>query len=149
MRSTKHSMSALALGLAFALTGTMAAQSGKAALDGAIGMLNPCNNAIVVVPGSTDVNFHQNGNHVTVHVQFHNNGQDLQTQDPYRVNLEANQQFDKAADSYDVPFHSEWVAKASAPNFTMDGVMRVWVSNGTPTGSRLVQWQTACTNNAQ
>src|SRR5690348_1903196 len=80
MRSTKHSMSALALGLAFALTGTMAAQSGKAALDGAIGMLNPCNNAIVVVPGSTDVNFHQNGNHVTVHVQFHNNGQDLQTQ---------------------------------------------------------------------
>lgn len=148
MRSTKFVVSAFALGLIFALTGTMAAQNGKASLDGAIGMLNPCNNAIVIVPGATEVNVHQNGNHVAVHVLFHNSGKALVTQDPYRVNLEASQQFDNAAGSYDVPFHSEWLAQGDTPNFTLDGVLRIFVDGTMPIGSRVIQWQTACTNNA-
>jgi len=126
----------------------MAAQTGKAALDGGIGMLNPCNNAIVIVPGTTNVDLHQNGAHVTVHVLFHNNGQALQTQDPYRVNLEASEQFNMQSASYDVPFHSVWESQGNTPNFTMDGVLRIFANDGTPVGSRILQWQTACTTAA-
>ena len=139
MRSTKLLWSVLSLSLALALPGTMAAQSGKAAIDGGIGMYNACDNnqSIVLASGFTEVNYKQNGNHATVHVLFHNNGQDLSSQSAYRLNLEANQSFNAVASTYDVPFHSVWAGQGG--NFTMDGTLRVYVDgNGAPKTSQIL-----------
>jgi hypothetical protein len=139
MRSTKLLWSVLSLSLALALPGTMAAQSGKAAIDGGIGMYNACDNnqSVVLASGFTEVNYKQNGSHATVHVLFHNNGQDLTSQNAYRLNLESNQSYNAVASTYDLPFHSVWTGQGG--NFTMDGTLRVFVdSNGTPRTSQIL-----------
>ena len=153
MRSTKFYSFILAFAMASALPGTMAAQDGKATLNGGIAMYNACtnNNTIVYAPGSTEVSFHQDASQAGVHVLFHNDGTDLTSQNPYRLNLEANAQLDgpvacnEAGTCYDVPYHSVWVAQGSGSNFTMDGTVRVVVDQtGTPLRSNLMSWQLAC-----
>ena len=81
MRSAKLLVSTLALGLVFALTGTMAAQNGKTTLNGGVAWYNACDNnqSIVNAPGSTEVNYQQNGTQATVHVAFHNSTTDGDT----------------------------------------------------------------------
>jgi hypothetical protein len=127
----------LSLSLVFALPGTMAAQGGKKSAqdvqggkftigapgDGVL-MYNACNNnqSLVWAPGYTEVNYQVNGNNVSVHVLFHNNGSDTTSSSPYRLNLEANQTFNAVASSYEVPFHSVW--SGDAGSFTMDGTLR-------------------------
>ena len=140
MRSTKLLLSVLSLSLVFGLPATMAAQNGKAAIDGGIGMYNACDNnqSVVLASGFTEVNYHQNGSRASVHVLFHNNGQDLNSQNPYRLNLEANQSYNAVSSTYDLPFHSIWVGHG-AGNFTMDGTLRIYVdSNGTPKTSQIL-----------
>ena len=156
MRSTKLYSATMALGLVFALAGTLAAQTIKASVDGGIGMYNACDpiadfaahgcstvlspgpacyNSIVWVPGSTSIDYQNTGDHASIHVLFHNDGQD------YRVNLEANQQFDKVASNYFVPFHSVWTAVNGGSTFKMDGTMSVAVDeNGNPANSNIVLW---------
>ncbi len=139
MRSTKMLVSILS-GLLFAVPGAMAAQNGKASIDGGIGMYNACDNnqSVVFAAGSTEVNYHQNGKHATVHVLFHNNGSDMTSGSPYRLNLEANQSYDAVSSTYDVPFHSIWVGHG-AGNFTMDGTLRIFVDDsGTPKTSQIL-----------
>ena len=145
MRSTKICLLALALAFVVALPGTMAAApNGKATLAGGIAMYNACTNntTIVYAPGATEVSYNQSGAQVKVHVVFHNDGQDISTQNPYRLNLEANGQFDSAATTYDLPYHSVWVGQDSS--FTMDGTLRVWVKDGAPVTSTLLNWNLAC-----
>ncbi|HEX4664924.1 MAG TPA: hypothetical protein VH196_11070 [Terriglobales bacterium] len=154
MRSTKFYSATMVLGLVFALTATLAAQDGKKSFDGGIGMYDACQpianfaaqgctsvltsgpacyQSIVWVPGSTEVNFHKNGKHASVHVLFHNAGQQ------YQVNLEANQQFDQVASDYFVPFHSVFVSLNGGSNFKMDGTLDIAVdANGTPKSSNLM-----------
>jgi hypothetical protein len=135
MRSAKLLVSTFALGLVFALTGTMAAQNSKTSLDGAIMWYNACDNnqSIVNAPGSTEVNYQQNGTQATVHAIFHN----ATTDGGYNLNLEANQTFNAIAATYDLPFHAVW--SGSAGNFTMDGTLRIAVDqNGTPTSSSIL-----------
>jgi hypothetical protein len=144
----------MVLGLVFALAATLAAQDVKRSFDGGIGMYNACDpiadfaaqgcttllsggpacyNSIVWVPGSTEVDFHKNGKHAGVHVLFHNAGQE------YQVNLEANQQFDKVASNYFVPFHSVFVSLNGGSNFKMDGTLNIGVdANGTPLNSNMM-----------
>jgi len=135
MGSAKLLVSTFALGLVFALTGTMAAQSGKTTLDGGIGWYNACDNnqSIVNAPGYTAVNYQQNDTQATVHVVFHNST----TDDSYKLNLEANQSYNAVASTYDLPFHSVWVGQGG--NFTMDGTLRIAVDDsGTPTSSNIL-----------
>ena len=148
MRSTKFCLFCLALALMFALPGTMAAQNGKVTLDGGIAMYNACtnNSTIVYAPGSTEVNYSQNGPHVNVHVLFHNQGQDTSSQNPYRLNLETNGQFNSVANTYDLPYHSVWAAQGGGGTFTMEGTLRIWVQDGKPVSSQLLTWNLACTN---
>jgi hypothetical protein len=156
VRSTKLYSATLAFGLIFSMAGTLAAQNVKAAVDGGIGMYNACDpianfaaqgcssilsagpacyNSIVWVPGSTEIGYLNNGGHASVHVLFHNDGQD------YRVNLEANQQFDNVASNYFVPFHSVFVSLNGGSTFKMDGTINVAVdANGTPVNSNMVLW---------
>jgi hypothetical protein len=168
MRSTKFYSITMVLGLVFALTATLAAQNGQASFNGGIGMYDACQpiadfaaqgctsvlsggpacyQSIVWVPGSTQVDFHKSGKHATVHVLFHNAGQE------YQVNLEANQQFDKLAADYAVPFHSVFVSVNGASTFKMDGTLDIAVdANGTPTSSNLMLFDSshpltlACSN---
>jgi len=147
MKSTKLLVSTFALGLVFALTGTMAAQNGKTTFDGGVGWYNACDNnqSIVNAPGSTQVNYQQNDTQATVHVVFHNSTED----GSYKLNLEANQSYDAVAATYDLPFHSVWVGQGG--NFTMNGTLRIAVDDsGTPTSSNIVidddhPLTTACT----
>ena len=147
MKSTKLLVSTFALGLVFALTGTMAAQNGKTTFDGGIAWYNACDNnqSIVNAPGSTQVNYQQNDTQATVHVVFHNSTED----GSYKLNLEANQSYDAVAATYDLPFHSVWVGQGG--NFTMNGTLRIAVDDsGTPTSSNILMDDdhpvtTACT----
>ena len=147
MRSTKLMVFTFALGLVFALTGTMAAQNAKAAFDGGVAWYNACdhNQSIVNAPGSTEVNYQQNDTGATVHVVFHNST----TDGSYKLNLEANQSYNAVASTYDLPFHSIWVGQAG--NFTMNGTLRIAVdASGTPISSNIVmdathQVTAACT----
>lgn len=135
MKSTKLFLSMLALGLVFALTGAMAAQNVKTTLDGGIAWYNACdhNQSIVNAPGSTEVNYQQNGTQAGVHVTFHNASAD----GAYNLNLEANQSYNAVAASYDLPFHALWAG--SAGTFTMDGTLRIAVdSTGTATSSNIL-----------
>jgi hypothetical protein len=135
MKSTKLFVSTLALGLVFALTGTMAAQNGKTTLDGGIAWYNACDNnqSIVNAPGSTEINYQQNGTQATVHVIFHNATAD----GGYNLNLEANQSYNAVASSYDLPFHAVWAG--SAGTFTMNGTLRIAVDGtGTATSSNIL-----------
>ena len=170
MRSTKLYFATMALGLVFALAGSLAAQDGKASFDGAIGMYNACNpisasnfaanacstilnagpacyRSIVSAPGFTEVDYHNNGGHATVHVLFHNDGQDYPlpldsnpSLGSYRLNLEATQKVDNLASPYYVPFHSVWASLNGATSFMMDGTVKVDVQNGTPIHSEIVLW---------
>jgi len=146
MRGTKLCLLAFVLAFVVALPGTMAAQDGKATLAGGIAMYNACTNntTIVYAPGSTAVDYHQNGSQVKVHVLFHNDGTDLSSQNPYRLNLEANAQFNAAANTYDLPYHSVWASQNGTGDFTMDGTLRVWVKDGKPVTSQLLSWNLAC-----
>ncbi|GEM_PF-1790293 len=135
MRSTKLLLSLLSLSLFVALPGAMAAQGGKKSADAAQGgkfsinggvvMYNACNNnqSLVEADGYTEVDYQVNGNNVTVHVLFHNNGSNPESgATPYRLNLEASQNYNAVAASYEVPYHSVW----TGPNgtFTMDGTLQ-------------------------
>lgn len=140
MRSTKLLFSMLSLSLVFALPATLTAQNGKASIPGGIGMYNACDNnqSVVVASGFTEVNYQQNGARATVHVLFHNAGQDLSSQNPYQLNLEANRSFNSVSSTYDLPFHSIWVGQ-NGGNFTMDGTLRIYVDNsGTPRTSQIL-----------
>jgi hypothetical protein len=154
MRSTKFYSATMVLGLVFALATSLAAQVGKASFDGGVGMYNACDpisdfaakacsnvltlgpacyNSIVWVPGSTEVDFHRNGKRATVHVLFHNEG------DTFLLNLEANQQFDKVASNYFVPFHSVFTSVNGGSTFKMDGTLNIGVdANGTPLNSNMM-----------
>lgn len=158
MRSTKVLLFTSAWALAFALSGTMAAQNHKTSLDGGVRMLNACTNnqTIVNAPGFTEVALHQSGTKTSVHVWFHNDGTDETSGNPYRLNLEANRQLDGPAACYtegsqinslacyDLPYHSVWVAQGGGSNFTMDGTLRVVTQNGVPVTSFLLSWNLAC-----
>jgi hypothetical protein len=135
MRSAKLLVSAFALGVVFALTGTMAAQSGKTTLDGGIAWYNACDNnqSIVNATGSTVVSYQQNDTQATVHVVFHNNTDD----GSYKLNFEANQSYNAIASTYDLPFHSVWAGPGGS--FTMTGTLRVAVdASGIPMSSSML-----------
>jgi hypothetical protein len=135
MRSAKLLVSTFALGVVFALTGTMAAQNGKTTLDGGIAWYNACDNnqSIVNAPGSTEINYQQNGTQATVHVIFHNST----TDGGYNLNFEANQSYNAAASSYDLPFHAVWAGQAGT--FTMDGTLRIaFDGTGSATSSTIL-----------
>lgn len=135
MRSAKLLVPTFALGLVFALTGTVAAQNGKTTLEGGIAWYNACDNnqSIVNASGSTEVNYQQNNTQATVHVLFHNSTSD----GSYQLNLEANQSYHAVASTYDLPFHSIWAGQGGT--FTMDGTLRIAVdANGTATSSNIL-----------
>jgi hypothetical protein len=131
MKSPKRCLPVLAIGLVFFFTGTLAAEM-TAPFDSTLNVPTlPCvNNRPLVVTGPTTVNIQDNpvgdATHVTVHLQIKANGQD-DAGNPYQVNLEGDAQFDAAAPTYDVPFHSQWVGQGQATNFSLTGVITVYI----------------------
>ena len=151
MKSTKRCLPVLAIGLAFFFTGTLAAQM-TAQFDSRMAIPTlPCvNNRPLVVTGPTTVNIQDNpvgdATHVAVHLQINANGQD-DAGNPYQVSVEGNAQFDAAALSYDVPFHSQWIGQGQAANFPLTGVITVYIhDDGTVTTLATSVALPACTN---
>ena len=138
MNSTKRFLPVLAIGLVFLFTSTLAADS-TANFDSQLNLPTlPCvNNLPMSVTGPTTVNIQQNstsdGTHLVVHLLIKADGQDA-NQSAYHVDLEGSAQFDAAASSYDVPFHSVWVGQGATVNFPLTGVITVFTnSDGTLT----------------
>jgi len=133
MKSTKRWLPILVIGLVFSFTGTLSAEI-TANFDSTLNLPTfPCvNNLPLVVTGPTTVNVHDNPvgdeNHVAVHLQIKADGQDA-AGNAYQVNLEGNAQFDAAASSYDIPFHSQWVGPGSPVNFPLSGVITVFIND--------------------
>ena len=133
MNGTKRCLPILAIGLVFLFTSTLAADS-TANFDSTLKIptLACVNNQPITVTGPTTVNIQQNstsdGTHVLVHMLIKADGQDA-NQTPYHVELEGNAQFDAAASSYDVPFHSVWVGQGTNVNFPLTGVVTVFINS--------------------
>lgn len=140
MNGTKRYLPMLVVCVLF-LTATLSAQNTTQGFDSNLTYPNPCNASGVQIKGPTTIDYHENPTgvapHVTVHLRIDANGQDG-SGSPYGTTLEASRQFDTATSKYDFPFHSVWIGKAGAPNFTLDGTVRVWVTNGAPAGSTIV-----------
>jgi len=139
MNSTKRYLPVLAGLCVLFLTATLSAQNTTQGFDSDLLLLNPCNQSVVHVKGPTSIDYHENGDapHVVLHMQIKADGQD-EAGSPYSGSFEANGQFDTAASSYNVPFHSVWIGQAGAPNFKFDGLVVVWVTKGTPSGSMIM-----------
>lgn len=159
MKSMRAYMPALLLGLITLTTGTSVAQNSRMSFTGDLGWYNPCISGHAVIgPGTTYLDYHQNGSHVAIHIRYRGTAQDydlngwVATGQDYKVNLEANGHFDSAAvpDQYPVHFHSIWVGHGSAPDFTMDGTINVYMdkTTGLPTGTGVSTdgLTTACVN---
>jgi hypothetical protein len=152
MRIMKLFMPIVMLTFTLFVSGTAAAQTTHFFFDGGIGgIVNPCNGSSVTVLGPNTINYEQNSTadgamHVTVHIRFDGSGQDT-AGNPFAASFNGGGQFDSAVSSYDFPFHSMWVGQGNAPTFAMDGVVRVYVKDGSGIGAGIVQFQTSCQAN--
>jgi hypothetical protein len=148
MRITKLSIPVLMLAFAFLASSTLAAETTHFSFPGQIGMFNPCDGSVVIVKGTNTVDYHENtsenGTHAVVHIRFEGIGQDS-AGNPFATSFNAKSHFDAVASSYDLPFHSVWIGQG-APNFSMDGTVRVFVTDGSAVGAGIVQWTTSCKN---
>lgn len=153
MRIMKLCMPAFLFGFALFVSSTLAAQTTHFSFDGGIGIVNPCNQLVVIVTGPNTIEYHQNtdgnGNiHVGVHMQFDGTGQDS-AGNPFTASFNANSQFNTLVSSYDVPFHSVWTGASADSTFAMDGTVRVFVADGAAVGAGIVQVSTSCKNDGQ
>jgi hypothetical protein len=102
--------------------------------------VNPCNGELVSIDTDFSALLHQNASggqtHYVLHVDVQGAGSgDLGNQ--YRISSAGNAQFDEPSDEgpvnfiFDVPFHREVIGHGRAPNFHIDGVLRVLISKST------------------
>jgi opacity protein-like surface antigen len=151
MRSAKRHLPIVLLGLVVLCSATAYAADRDrddqvTTYAGAIGVYNPCNNSLVNVTGTSYVRIHVNtrdheGVHVSVDLKFVGYGNDDKG-NPYRTVLEAKGQFKAEAPPYDLQFRETWEGIKGAPDFSMDGTIRVWV----PMGNQITQFDTSCSN---
>src|SRR2546430_2279744 len=97
MTGTKRHLPILLLSLVVVCSTTLAAEEGNSSFPGHIGMLNPCNGAVVIVDGTNFVRVHENTRehddaHITIHMRFVGSGQD-ESGSPYRTVLVAKGKF--------------------------------------------------------
>lgn len=117
---------------------------------GGIGVYNPCDNSLVIAPGTNYVRYHENARehekvHVFVGLKFVGYGNDAQGS-PYRTVLEAKGQFGAEAPYYDLQFRETWEGIKGAPDFFMDGTVRVFVQGGVAQGDQITRFDTTCGN---
>lgn len=110
---------------------------------GIFGLLNPCNGEIT--NGPIDINIvvtttvTGNGD-VKVNVHHTSHGRLTGDQgNTYQISRHAKDRFDAIAGSYDIPWTGNFIATGSAPDFTADGTVRVFVNaENEPIGSMAV-----------
>jgi hypothetical protein len=111
--------------------------------SGTFGLQNPCNGEIT--NGTIDINIvvttTQTGNG-DVKVNVHHTSHGTLTGNlgnTYQISRQAKDRFDAIASSYVIPWTGEFIATGSAPDFTADGQLRVFVNaQNEPIGSTLV-----------
>ncbi len=151
-RTTRH-LPVLLLALVAVCSTTLAAEEGHASYSGQIGMLNPCNGAVVIVSGMNFARVHENSRgqgevHISVHLRFTGDTAEESAAE-YRTILVAKGEFQSEAPSYDIPYRSLWVGRHGAPSFSMDGTLRVWVQAGVPQSDGILTFDTACRQHAK
>jgi len=117
--------------------------------SGGFGLTNPCNSEFV--QGTIDVfivvTTAQTGTGETkVNVHHHSHGSlNGNKGNEYQISRRAKGQFDAVSNSYVINWTGEFIGTGSAPNFTADGQLRVFVNaQNEPTGSQLVMMTTQC-----
>lgn len=128
--------------LAVALLAGVIASSVIVKADGAVQVTvnsfqgNPCNGEGIF--GQVDalllVQVNENTGQVKVHRSFHGR-LDGNQGNTYQISSIANQFFDAPQPFYDVPFHNNVIGLGDAPDFEVEGMMRLFVdANQNPLG---------------
>jgi hypothetical protein len=107
--------------------------------NGGVGGWVACMEASVSLTGAIDIGVQTNTEPdqpmVSVHMNWQAQGSATNGAD-YRMSQSAFAKFDAVAATYDVPYHSVFIGKGKATNFTMDGIIKVYVdAAGFPTGA--------------
>ncbi len=152
-RATRY-LPILLLALVAVCSTTLAAEEGHSSYSGPIGMINPCNTALVTGEGMNFVRVHENSRghgqvRVTVQLRFTGDTEDEALEQEYRTILVAEGEFKAEADSYTIPYRSLWVGRHGAPSFAMDGTLTVWVQAGVPQRDQIETYQTFCRADAK
>jgi hypothetical protein len=136
-------ITALVLALTILTLDSSAMPDNTFRFTGSFGLLNPCNGEIT--NGPIDINIvvttTETGNgDVKVNVHHTSHGTLTGNQgNTYQISRHAKDRFDAIATSYDIPWTGNFIATGSAPDFTADGTLRVFVNaQNEPIGSMLI-----------
>ena len=117
--------------------------------SGPFGLQNPCNGEMT--NGTIDINIVVTSNETgngDVKVNVHHTSHGRLTGNlgnTYQVSRHAKDRFDAIAASYDVPWTGQFIATGSAPDFTVDGTLRVLVNaENEPIGSAFLTGVPTC-----
>lgn len=107
--------------------------------NGGVGGWVACLGASVSLTGQVDIGVQTNTEPdqpmVSVHMNWKAQGTGTNGGE-YRMSQSAFANFDAVASTYDVPYHSVFIGKGKATNFTMDGIIKVYVdAAGSPIGA--------------
>jgi hypothetical protein len=118
---------------------------------GSVGVGNPCNGEGVSGPvdATAVVNRQANGKngHVNAHLSFHGTLTGT-AGNTYQLSAVANGKSDDVnTGTYFIPYHAQVAGLGGAPNFTFDGIIRVFVNaDGEPTGANFASISATCGN---
>ncbi len=141
----KMMMTAVLLGLG---SFGVQAQAAKTEFNGGIGTWNPCNHLAVTVTGPVNLQVQtvENKNNVNVAIEgrVKLDGADSQS-NPYKLSMMFNATFNAKSNQYIVPYTAIFVGQGGAPNFKLDGDVKVYVDNaGKPVGVVIVSGSSSC-----
>ncbi len=134
-------IAALVLNLAFVTVDSNAMPDNTFRFSGPFTLQNPCNGEIAT--GTIDINIvvsttvTGNGD-VKVNVHHTSHGTLFGNQgNTYQVSRQAKDQFDAISTSYVIPWTGNFIGHGSAPDFTVDGNLRVFTNaENEPIGSQ-------------
>lgn len=112
---------------------------------GGVGLLNPCNNEGVSVTGPVKIVYHEvepggGDEEYSLHLTFSGDGVGNQG-NQYRMSFIANEQFSAPTEDFGsfqtfvMPFRANFVSRGGAPNFELEGSIKVFVVNGKAVGA--------------
>jgi hypothetical protein len=127
-----------------AVTTVLAGGASHTEFTSVVIFVNPCNGEAVTGQGPTKIVYLERDGHAVVHWTFRMPSAVGDKGNTYRIQFVANEQFDVPSGSsgnvnwFDLRVHSEVITEGDAPNYDWDLGIRVFVVNGTPTGSQFI-----------
>jgi len=123
----------------------------KAEFNGAVGGYVACLQKTVSVSGPVDLqvqtNESPNNTMVSIHGRFKMEGTDSSS-NQYKSSFQMNANFDAKSTMYVVPYSSVFIGQGGAPNFKMEGDVKIYVdATGKPVGAWIASGNISCQGN--